>query len=161
MRRLSVVLLLAVAALMAGPSALAAPPDHERVPVDDLFTTDSCGFPVEVHITGFAVIHVRESKDGSVHFFSAGPQIKATLTNLDTGESITVNIAGPVHQTDNPDGSFTFVGTGTWLRSAHPETHEPGLFRSAGRFGVIVDTEGNETFFEHGRLTDLCPKLAP
>ena len=49
------------------------------MPVDDLFTTDSCSFPVEVHITGFAVIHERTGEDGSFHFFSAGPQIKATL----------------------------------------------------------------------------------
>jgi hypothetical protein len=160
MRRLFVVVLVTVAALMAGPSALAAPPFHERVPVDDVFVGESCGFPVEVHITGFAVIIEREGKDGSFHFIVAQPQIKATLTNLDTGEAITVNIAGPTHVTESPDGSFTFVGTGTWLRSTNPETGEPGLFQSAGRFGVTVDAEGNETFFEVGRFVDLCPRLA-
>jgi hypothetical protein len=155
-----VVLLVTLAVLMTGPSALADQPFRDRVPVDDLFTTESCGFPVEVHITGFAVIMEWPGEDGSFRFFAAGPQIKATLTNLDTGETITINIAGPSFVEENPDGSFTFTGTGTWLRLAHPETHEPGLFWSAGRFGVIVDAEGNETFFERGRLVDLCPRLA-
>lgn len=159
MRRLVVVLLVTLAALIAGPSAQAAP-FPERVLVDDQFTTDACGFPVEVHITGFAIILEWPNEDGGFRFFAAGPQIKATLTNLDTGETITVNIAGPTFVTENADGSFTFVGTGTWLRSTNPETGEPGLFQSAGRFGVTVDAEGNETFFEVGRFVDLCPKLA-
>jgi hypothetical protein len=160
MRRLVVVLLVTLAVLMAGPSAQAAQPFRERVLVDDLFTTEACGFPVEGHITGFAIILEWPDEDGGFRFFAAGPQIKATFTNLDTGESITVNIAGPTHVTGNADGSFTFVGTGTWARSTNPETGEPGLFLSAGRFGATVDAEGNETFFEVGRFVDLCPKLA-
>ena len=101
--------------------------------------TESCDSPVEVHITGFAIIMEWPNEDGGFHLFAAAPQIKVILTNLDTEETIARNIAGPNFFTENPDGSISFAGTGTWLRLSNPETGEPGLFWKAGRFDVNVD----------------------
>lgn len=161
MKRRVVVLLVTLAALVAAaPSALAAPPTHERVPVDDEFVDESCGFPVEIQLTGFVHRITWVNEDGSVRRIEAFPQGKATLTNPDTGESITHNAAGPAHVTENPDGSFTLVGTGNWGWPNHPQTGEPGIFQLSGRFVLSVDAEGNESFRFVGRFVDLCAELA-
>jgi hypothetical protein len=161
MKHRVVVLLVTLAALVAAaPSALAAPPTHERVPIDDEFTDESCGFPVEIQLTGFVHTITWVNEDGSVRRIEAFPQGKATLTNPETGESITHNAAGPAHVTENPDGSFTLVGTGNWGWPNHPETGEPGIFQLSGRFVLSVDAEGNESFRFVGRFVDLCAELA-
>jgi hypothetical protein len=161
MKRLSVALLLTLPALLlAAPSALAAPPTHQTETVDEVFVDETCGFPVEVHLTGALITIQWVNKDGSLRTFQASPQGKATLTNLNTGKSITINISGPAHITDNPDGSFTLVGTGLWGWEHNPETEEPGLFVTAGRFVLSVDAEGNASFQIVGQITDLCQELA-
>jgi hypothetical protein len=161
MKRLTVVLLLALMALVAAaPSALAAKPTHERVPIDDVLVDESCGFPVEVHTTGFLLAIEWVDEDGSLRRFEAYPQLRSTYTNLDTGESITVNIAGPAHITEGADGSFTLVGTGNWGWDINPDTDEPGHFLTSGRFVFSIDAAGNESFSRVGRIIDLCAKLA-
>lgn len=161
MKRPAVVLLLTLLALVAAASsALAAKPTHERIPIDDVFVDESCGFPVEIHQTGFLIAKEWVDEDGTIRRFEAYPQLKATHTNLVTGESIRVNISGPAHITERPDGSFTLVGTGNWGWDVHPDTGEPGLFLTSGRFVFSVDAQGNESFSRVGRLTDLCAKLA-
>ena len=84
---------LVLAALaLAGASAayaFAAAPTHEWVTIDDTFTWDDCGFPVE------------ETVDGTLHFISwfddAGnrtrqnllaPDFHVTWRNAETGESV-------------------------------------------------------------------------
>jgi hypothetical protein len=102
MKRLAVVLLLTLLALVAAaPSALAAKPTHERTPVDDVFIDTSCGFPVEIHTTGFVLAIEWVDEDGSLRRFEAYPQLKATHTNLATGRSIKVNISGPAHHRES------------------------------------------------------------
>jgi hypothetical protein len=162
MKRLAVALLITLAALAAAaPSALAAPPTHEREFVDRTFTDEkSCGSPVEIHQTGFEIRIEWVDEDGSVRFIVAFPQGRTTLTNPDTKESITVSAAGPAHVTDNPDGSFTLVGTGTWGWPNHPETGAPGIFQLSGRFVLSVDAEGNASFSFVGDFIDLCAELA-
>jgi hypothetical protein len=91
---------------------------------------------------------------------TAYPQLKATSTNLATGEGIRVNIAGPAHIIEGADGGFTLVGTGNWGWGSHPDTGEPGLFLTSGRFVLSVDAAGNESFRRVGRLRDLCAELA-
>ena len=161
MRRLSVVLLVMLAVLLVGPSAQAAPPTIERIPVEDTFVDEeSCDFPVEVHITGF-IVHIEwVDEDGNIRFIEAAPQLKLTLTNQDTGETITVNVSGPLQVTQNADGGFTAVETGLWGRTENPETGEPGLFQSAGRRVISVDAEGNVSDQFVGRVIDLCGELA-
>lgn len=154
-------LLVMLAVVLAGPSAQAAPPTIERFPIDDQFRDeDSCDFPVEVHTTGF-IVHIEwVDQDGNVRFIEASPQLKLTLTNLDSGETITVNVSGPLQVTQNADGGFTAVETGLWGRTENPETGEPGLFQSAGRRVISVDAEGNVSDRFVGRVIDLCAELA-
>jgi hypothetical protein len=98
--------------------------------------------------------------NGTTRTIQAFPQAKNTLTNLDTGTSITVNVSGPAMITEGADGSFTLVGTGLWGWGNNPETGEPGQFLTAGRFVFSIDAAGNESFQIVGQITDLCPQLA-
>jgi hypothetical protein len=159
MKRLSVLLLVTLAVLLVAPSAQAAQPTVERFPVNDQFIDDeTCGFPVETTITGSVVAITFE--EGGVLYIEADPRLKLTLTNLDTGETITANISGPVHVFATADGGLAVLETGLWARFENPETGEPGLFQSAGLLRVTVDAEGNESFQFVGRVTDLCAELA-
>ena len=162
MKRRAVVFLVALAACLAAAStAQAAPPTIEQTPVDAQFVDeDSCAFRVGVHITGFAVHIQWVDQDGDIRFFEASPQLKLTLTNLDTGKTITVNISGPLQVTQIAGGGFTAVETGLWGRLDNPETGEPGMFQSAGRRVISVDGEGNAPDQFVGRVTDLCAELA-
>ena len=159
-RRIVVLLLTLLALVVAAPSAQAAPPTHERMSADFDGVDEACGFPVKIHQTGFVVAISWVGEDGSLHRIEASPQVKVTLTNPATEERITLNIAGPGQFTDNPDGSFTLVGTGNWLWGNHPKTGEPGLFLLSGRFVLSVDAQGNESFRSVGRFVDLCAELA-
>jgi hypothetical protein len=159
-RRIVVLLLTLLALVMAAPNAQAAPPTHERMPADFDGVDETCGFPVEIHQTGFVIAIEWVDEDGSLRRIEAYPQLKATFTNPATGESITVNIAGPAHITESPDGSFTLVGTGNWGWGNHPQTGEPGIFLLSGRFVFSVDAQGNESFRSVGRFVDLCAELA-
>ena len=107
--------LLAVALpLIAASNATAGQPTLERVPIDGEFVSDVCGFPVKIETTGFIVRIRWVDPQGNVRGIDAAPEAKQTLTNLETSESIRLNIAGPAQFTFNADGSFRFVGTGTW-----------------------------------------------
>ena len=117
-------------------------------------------FPVQVHVTGFLVHIEWVAQDGDVRFVEASPQLKLILRNLDNGETITVNVSGPLHVTQNADGGFTAVETGLWGRLENPKTGERGLFQSAGRRVISVDAEGNESDRFVGQVTDLCAELA-
>ena len=89
---------------------------------------ETCGFPVEVHQTGFIIVIQWVDADGSLRRFEAYPEVTATFTNQSTGQSVTVNLAGTAHITEGADGSFTLIGTGNWGFNHHPDTDEPGIF---------------------------------
>jgi hypothetical protein len=162
MKRLSVLLLVTLAALLAAPSAQAAQPTVERFPVNNQGIDDeTCGFPVETTIIG-SVVAIR-FEEGRVLYIEADPQLKMTLTNLDTGETITANISGPTHVFATADEGITELQTGLWARFENPETGEQGLFQSAGLLRITVDAEGDiESVQFVGRVTDLdvCAQLA-
>jgi hypothetical protein len=158
MKRLSVVLLVTLAVLLAAPSAQAAQPTVERFPINVQFVDETCGFPVETTITGSVVAITFE--EGGVLYIEADPRLKLTLTNLDTGETITANVSGPVHVFAAAAGGLTVLETGLWARFENPKTGEQGLFQSAGLLRITVDAEGNESFQFVGRVTDLCAELA-
>ena len=159
MRRLAVVVLATLAALvMAAPSAQAAPPTHERVPVDDEFIDESCGFRVQGHATGVMLVIEWVDKDGTTRRFEGFPQGRLTLTNVRTGKSLTVNAAGSAHITENPDGRFTAVGTGNWGFPFDPENGAPGFVLFSGRW-VFIEAQGTTSFRFVGKKVDLCAEL--
>lgn len=154
--------LLAVALpLVATGNASASQPTLERVPIDGTFVDESCGFAVRIETTGFIVRITWVDQEGNGRRIEAAPQAKQTLTNLETSETIDLNIAGPSQFTFNQDGSFRFVGTGTWSWTNNIDTGEPGLFLTEGRFVAALDSAGNFSFSRVGNMVDLCARLAP
>jgi hypothetical protein len=162
MKKMLLVSLLSVTPLLAAASsAVASQPTLERVNISGTFVNESCGFPVRIETTGYAVRITWIDADGNTRGIEAAPQARQTLTNLDTGQSIKINIAGPDQFTFNADGTFTFAGTGTWSWVVNVDTDEPGLFLTEGRFVAQVDSAGNFSFTRVGNMVDLCAQLAP
>jgi hypothetical protein len=161
MKRLAVAVLLALPMLvLAAPSALAAEPTRQRESIEGTFVDTSCGFPVQVEGNGFVDTIQWIDANGNTRTIATFPQAKVTFTNLDTGTTIQVNVAGPAQLDERTDGSFTVVAIGTFWGQNNPDTGEPGLFWSAGRMTFSVDAAGNESFQRVGTLTNLCPQLA-
>ena len=157
MKRLLVVSLIALASLVLIPSALSTAPTITRTPIDDTFVDDvDCAFPVQFHIVGTDVGIFFDNGNE----FHAYPQARATLTNLVTQGTLTVNIAGPFNFQLEDDGSATLVGTGPALFFfLFQDT--PGITLLSGRFVLSFDAQGNETGFSSvGRTRDLCAELA-
>jgi hypothetical protein len=129
------------------------------VPIDDTFFAESCGVPVEFHGVGVSVTIQWVDADGTTRTITAYPQTRLTLTNLDTGTSITLNTSGGARLTEGADGSFTMVGTGLWEWGINPRTLAPGEFLTSGRWVFSIDAAGNASFQIVGNITDLCPQL--
>ena len=157
MTRFVVIAAIAFGSLVFTPSALSDPPTIQTFPIDATsFDTTDCAFPVQIDIVGTDLEITSASGD---RIFDAFPQSTATLTNLDTGASVTVSIAGPGHTILGADGSFTLIGTGPalfWL--------SPRLFHTItllnGRFVLTFDAQGNLTFSHVGQTRDICAELA-
>jgi hypothetical protein len=91
--------------------------------------------------------------------FDAFPNSRATLTNLVTGKTISVSVAGPATTTVGADGSFTVSGNGPALFWSAPRL-VPVITELDGRFTVAVDAHDNLTFSTTGQTRDLCAELA-
>ena len=150
----------AVAMALATPT-LAAKPVGVPLPEDGV-RLDLCAFPVQFHYLQWgrkATTH--EHGDGTLVTIETGVA-KVRLTNLDSGESLDLNISGTGKLRVSPDGSFVFAGNGPWLFSdVPPGLGLPPLFWTSGHFEVHADTQGNLVSFERvGHLVDLCAELA-
>ena len=164
MRRGLLLLSTILAALAVAPVATADQPAREAVPApDDLVFTDQCAFPVLGHIEGGEINTTFFDRAGNpVKLLGVFPGQTLTLTNLDTGKSITVVNAGSFQARAERDGSVTISITG---RGPIPNlvTGEPGLwYLNGGRVVVTLDEDGNVTSVDTaGTLIDLCTQLTP
>ena len=157
MKRLILVSLVLLASLAAVPSALSGRPTIERTQVDEIIPDFvDCAFPVEIHIIGTDTAITR-TVGGDIHEFHAFGGGFATVTNVITHTSVTVNIAGPGHLTFGADGSFSIAGTGTAI-FFFEET--PGIEWVLGRWVFAIDAAGNESFTLKGTSRDLCAEVA-
>jgi hypothetical protein len=160
-KRFVIALLVTIPVLFATPPAFAAKPLIEKTALHQEFVDNSCGFDVNVNLTGFEIDIVWTDSSGELlREIQAFPQTKQTLTNLGTGKSITTNSAGPLHITQGADGSFTLVGTGNQPWSSNPVTGDPGIFLTSGRYIISFDAQGNGSFSIVGHIVNLREKLA-
>jgi hypothetical protein len=145
-------------ALAVAPLASADRPIRVQVPAADASGQFCEDFPVLVHATRnneFATIF----SSGAVLVTGA---LRVEVTNLDTGETIELNIPGPGFF--SPDGS-TLIGTGPWLLFGPAgflgEGSPAGVTFISGRFVLTSDQEGNVTgFAARGHIEDICAALA-
>jgi hypothetical protein len=162
----TMVIVLALVALVSPSAAMADKPLREVFPPPSDVTLEHCGFPVLIHIEGKIVSRTWFDDEGNaVRVIETYPGYKWVLTNLLTQERIVVPVPGRAFVEFRADGSVKVTGTGRWTWGlTHPEliTGEPGIFFIRGHFTFVVDPEGNFTSFEllGGKIESLCAALA-
>jgi hypothetical protein len=158
MRRRLSLLSTVLIALAVVPAATAGKP----VPApDDMLIPDQCAFPVLAHIEGGEIHTDFFDKAGNLDKqLGVFPGQTLTVTNLETGKSITVSNAGSYLLRLNPDGSGTLLITG---HGPIPNfiTGEPGIwYLNGGQITLTGDADGNLTSVDvRGNLVDLCTQL--
>lgn len=155
---------LGLVALALVPAAGAVKPMREIIPAPpDRVIDGQCAFPVLGHIDGSEIDTTFTDKAGNaVRFLGVFPGNKLTLTNVDTGKSITVPATGSFQVRFEPDGSASAMvtGHGPWP-DGNPITGEPGIWYQSGRVSATLDAEGNATSVKSsGKLINLCLQLA-
>jgi hypothetical protein len=158
-KRTGLFLTLALLALFA-PTATADKPLKEPLPPPEDAIHPAglvCPFPLAEEVV---------SDRGKSITFSDGSQLvtgtlKERLTNLDTGESIVVNVSGPGKFTVEGDVLHVF-GRGAWLLVATAE--EPGgpgalFIHGHIRFDVDLLTGAPSNLQVRGSTRDLCEVL--
>jgi hypothetical protein len=150
-------------ALAVAPLAAADKPMREIIPApDDIVFTDQCAFPVLAHIEGSEIDTTFTDKDGNpVKLLGVFPGNMLTLTNLDTGTSLTLPATGSFQLRVKSDGSGSAKVTGHGPSVPNPITGEPGIWYLSGRLFATFDADGNTTSMGNtGKLVNLCPRLA-
>jgi hypothetical protein len=150
-------------ALAVAPVATADKPTREVNPVqDDMVIAGQCAFPVLAHIDGGEIVTNFTDKAGNlVKQIVVFPANTVTLTNLDSGKSITRVATGSFQGRARPDGSVSFKITGHGAFAGNPITGEPGVWYLSGRLFANFDADENLTSTgSTGNLVDLCPRLA-
>jgi len=145
------------------PAATANRPIREVIPApDDLVITGQCAFPVRVHFEGREIDTTFPDRAGNpVKLLGVFPGNMLTVTNLDTGESITLPATGSFQLRGHEDGSASakVTGHGPWF--PNPVTGESGVWYQSGQVSAEFDPDGNMTSIGNtGTLQDLCPVLA-
>ena len=151
-------------ALAVVPTASANKPSREIKPAqDDVLITDQCAFPVLAHFDGPEIdTTFFDNANNPVRLLGVFPGHTLTLTNQETGTSITLGATGSFHLTVKPDGSGSAMVTGQGAWPGNPITGEPGIWYQSGRVSTSWDAEANTTSLESsGTLVDLCPQLSP
>jgi hypothetical protein len=150
---------LAVGAALA-PAAFADQPTKEPANNADftLAAGQSCSFPVASHFYGDKEI-LKTFSSGRVLVTG---RLRQTLTNLDSGKTIDLNISGPGHLVENADGTSTLVLLG---RSDFPffstDLVSRGFLLTSGQMTLTLDASGNVIARTiTGNVVDLCAALS-
>jgi hypothetical protein len=164
-RPLYVIVFVLTALVAATPAAADKPLRIPSEPLDMTFAAgELCPFEMRwADETNRGKTTVFFDKEGSPRFLLGSGQIFSTVTNLETGESLTFNISGPGRITLNEDGSQTVVGTGPWLIGFFPtdEPAGPMMLFTHGRFTLEVSPGGALDLVEPPpRSVDICTLLA-
>jgi hypothetical protein len=163
MRRVTVVLLAAVAGLSVTPAAAAGPIHIKLEPNPSFVVTGACTFGVEyteVRVHGNLLDFLDKAGEFKKTIIAGNFVVKAI--NLESNKSLTLNISGQFVITPNPDNSLMFAAHGRNLFfTVDPE---PFSVFHRGR-AVLTATVSNEmlalVFNElSGQSLDICEALA-
>ena len=163
MRRRLLLLPTVLICLALAPEASAKKPMREINPSqDDVVIADQCAFSVLGHIDGIEIIKTWIDDAGDpVKQIVTFPGNRLTLTNLDSGTSVTVMGTGSSQLRAQPSGSVSARAMGHGLFFPNPLTGEPGIWYLSGQGKATLDSQGNVTSAAlAGKLVDLCPSLA-
>jgi hypothetical protein len=174
MRRLGVIVALGALLSITAGAATATPalaggrgPGWQFMPAEP-FTLDAsfCGFEVGVTFpVNKEFGKILKVADGSMTFLTTG-SLRVSLTNLETGKTITENVSGPDKFTVHPDGSATLQGRGHGLSDLVPADAArfglPTVAVVAGAGTVEIAPDGTFTSVSlNGHvLVDVCAALS-
>ena len=153
------VLLVTVALLGPAPAVTAAPPTPgDRV--EEFAAGEACEFAISVAYAGKAG-GVALPHNPHYAAISTSPGGKATVTNLDSGKSVTVNATGAFRITEEPDGSLVIRAGGNNLLYGEPGIGATALATS-GPVTLRVSATGDfvEADVSRAQVRDLCAELA-
>jgi hypothetical protein len=161
-------LVAAVVGLVVPSWASADAPVIDRYESPDDFVWEACGYPVRIQIEGNATDISFFDDAGALERRIGTGSFRAVLTNVESGpsgESLTINISGPLFAEFNPDGSRVVTTRGPWLLLYRPESLEsptivPWLFLFEGERVLRVEADGSRSVTWRGRFVDLCAQLA-
>jgi hypothetical protein len=148
-------------ALIAGFMAFAAPAvaaPPEPVTYSFTITTHSkfghCSFPVLVEATGKS--KAIESPTGEV--VGVSTNTKVTVTNVDSGKTVTYSVNGTFHNSTDADGNVTTTATGSNLLT----DANYGVVITNGTFTFTFDKKGKlvQGLSGTGNITDVCAALS-
>jgi hypothetical protein len=161
MRRLSLLAVVAALLFVPASTALARGDGWEPVPADDVEGQFCDGVNFFIDFTANKE-YGRVVTLGGQDVFQITGTLKATVTNLDSGESIDVEASGPG---TFPLDELRVIGEGNWIFFLMPGQGEllglPDLFTTSGHIDFTIDENGVfQTFELKGTMTDLCELLA-
>ena len=122
---------------------------------EDEIASEICGFPYLAETTG--KLKTLDLPGGRTIYISPG--FTGTITNGNTGTTVTLNLTGPIQVNSLPDGGTEVVFTG------HNIVGDPEagwLVLIIGQFNVIFDAEGGivQDLEGNGQRIDLCALLS-
>ena len=147
-----------VALILAAPVVSAQPNGEPPEPIDEtpqvLDPGVVCEFGVLYEVTGKAK-EIDLPGDRTMTIF---PGASTTLTNLETGKQVTLNITGTFDERVLENGDVVTVLRGRNL-AFDPEA---GFVLTKGRFSFALDAEGNliQPLSGKGTLVDVCGLLS-
>jgi hypothetical protein len=157
-----------VALVFAGGTASAGGPSRDftgLMPGDFFDFEGPCDFPVRIEIVHNNEYTLTFSPDeaGTTRQLVNG-RFVVSVTNLDSGASLSLNVSGPGEYLYFADGSILFTGDGPWLIFFFPGQRGPGtpgaLFVNDGRIVLHTDPLGTQTVLEQvGTQEDVCAAL--
>ena len=154
--------IVAVVLAMMPPGSATKPIREVHRSQGDSTITGQCAFPVLGHIDGPEIITTFTDAAGNpVKQIVTFPGNRLTLTNADSGASLTVMGTGSSQLRAEADGSLTARAMGHGPFFPNPITGAPGIWYLSGQGRSTLDSQGNVTSaILHGRLVDLCPRIA-
>ena len=129
---------------VARPQAVGGQPIVYKIPTNDVFVTNYCGFPMRVTTTGSAVIHLFLDAGGNFErVIITAPDLKISFTNLNTGETVWTPSVNMVMEQANEDGTGTKTLRGLLWRLTVPG--EGLITADVGRIDFLFtfDEDGN------------------
>ena len=152
-RRLLLIVLITLLNLSLFTSAFAAKPEFITFQVDDTFVTGECdGFSIIEHVEGRIKVSAHFDKDGNFAMQVVRVHLRHTLSNSETGVSLTTPDVGIDKVTVHKDGSTTVAIIGVVARIVIPG--QGLVFARIGR--VVIDDNTGEAIFEAGQQDDFA-----
>jgi hypothetical protein len=129
-----------------------------------------CGFEIRVtYPVNREFRKILKASDGSIITLSTG-SVTESLTNLETGKTITENVSGPSKTIIFPDGSFTAVEHGRNELNLTPAlaarfglptvSVTVGLRSASGTFAPDGTVTSITSLSLHGHAIDMCAALS-